>query len=117
VQDAYKKHSINASKMMQWGGAGTGGEPVIYNLFGYDDVIKTLPPDQYMIQVWDEVNGSIAPKLAKQGYDLVLSHSDFMYLDCGESGWAQPGGYWYIQYNTYSTYNTTWGILVGTPLS
>jgi hexosaminidase len=101
VRDAYKKHNVSSDKMMQWGGAGTGGEPVIYNLFGYDDIVKTLPPSEFMIQVWDSVKGSIAPKLAKEGYDIVLSHSDYMYLDCGESGWAQPGGYWCGPYHEW----------------
>merc|ERR1712216_476361 len=101
AQQAYKKHHLKLSKIMQWGGAGTGGEPVIYNLFGYADVVKTLPPSEFMIQVWDTVNGSIAPTLAKAGYSMVLSHSDYVYLDCGGSGWAHPGGYWCNPYHEW----------------
>merc|ERR1711865_977566 len=53
-----------------------------------------LPPSDFIIQVWDVVNGSIAPDLLKEGYEVLLSHTDYVYLDCGEPGWVKPGGYW-----------------------
>ena len=56
LQAAY--HALNLSqpsKVLQWGGAGTGGEPAIYNLFGYPKHhLKACPPEKFLVQVWFE---------------------------------------------------------------
>ena len=74
-------------------------------------------------QVWDASGAkspgspSIAPALIKRGYDVVLSNSDFTYLDCGGSGWVAPGGYWckpYLEWYTLYDYvpavRDLWGL-------
>jgi|LauGreStaDraftv2_3_1035109.scaffolds.fasta_scaffold13738_2 hypothetical protein len=45
-------------------------------------------------KVWDVSSTSIAPDLINKGYDIVISNSDLLYLDCGGPGWVRPGGYW-----------------------
>jgi len=95
VEAAYVKSGKSHQKIMQWGGFVTNVEPAIFNLFEYPDLVKeTLPPSDFMIQVWDNADGSVAPWLTKMGYSVVLAHQDYLYLDCGGAGWEQPGGYW-----------------------
>lgn len=55
----------------------------------------------YTIQVWDLSTGSIVPKLIQKGYDVVLSNTDYAYLDCGAAGFTQPGGYWCQPYHEW----------------
>jgi hexosaminidase len=97
------------SKIMQWAGAGTGGEPTLYNIFGYPEIfLDAVPKERFLVQVWDELvavgpDGKATPSLAKDlthkyGYDVILSNSDYTYLDCGGSGWVKPGGYWCDKY-------------------
>jgi len=96
VKQAYQQKAVNAtlSKMLQWGGGQTAPSQITYNLVAQPYVQKVLPTSDFIIQVWDVVNGSIAPDLIKEGYEVLLSHTDYTYLDCGEPGWVKPGGYW-----------------------
>jgi len=82
------------SKMIQWGGGQSAPSDVTYNLVAQPYVKEVLPPSEFILQIWDNVNGSIAPSLLKEGYEILLSHTDYTYLDCGEPGWVKPGGYW-----------------------
>merc|ERR1711920_662387 len=121
TQAAYAKTGKKLSKIMQWGGYVKDLEPVVYNLFAYPDkVAETFPPSDFMIQVWDNVQGSVAPWLTKMGYSVVLSHQDYAYLDCGGSGWEQPGGYWcqpthewYRMYDYFPDALSIWNIEAG----
>ena len=74
MQAAYAARSKHGApeKILQWGGAGTGGEPVIYNLLAQRDIEATLPPSVFAIQVWDELNGTIAPSLLHKGYSHAV---------------------------------------------
>ena len=109
LHTAFAEQNIKQpSKLMQWGGAGTGGEPTSYNLFGYPEVFLDLfPTDKFMIQLWDELTDSAGtPSIVKSlvqdhGYDVIVSNSDYTYLDCGFSGWVKPGGYWCDTYLTW----------------
>jgi N-acetyl-beta-hexosaminidase len=88
-------------------------------------------PHHSMIQVWDKVfsrndsnpadngyfsnghtwAGSIAPELMHKGYDVILSHVDFAYLDCGGTApehaeYDAPwGGYWCPLVEWFSVYD------------
>ncbi|KAK2791358.1 woronin body major protein [Emmonsiellopsis sp. PD_33] len=44
-------------------------------------------PKEVIMQSW---NGGLAniKNLTKQGYDVIVSSSDFLYLDCGHGGWV-----------------------------
>jgi hexosaminidase len=35
------------------------------------------------------------------GYDVVLSNTDYVYMDCGTFGWTNPGGYWCQPYHEW----------------
>lgn len=91
----------NAKKYQIWGGAGEDPSGVTYNLMTRPDVTSILPPEKYTIQVWDTSDGSIVPDLLKKGYEVVLSNTDYVYLDCGNAGWAHPGGYWCQPYHEW----------------
>merc|ERR1711997_298722 len=57
--------------------------------------------------VWDRLgeNGdakqqTLAINLTRAGFDVILAHSNYVYLDCGSSGWAHPS-YWCQPYNEW----------------
>jgi len=119
VRQAYKQPGMNASlsKMLQWGGSETAPSSVTYNLVAQPYVKQVLPPAEFIIQVWDVVNGSIAADLLKEGYEVLLSHTDYVYLDCGEPGWVKPGGYWceplhewFKMYGYINDVKKSWGL-------
>jgi len=119
LHDAYKQAAPEQplSKMMQWGGGQSAPSAITYNLVAQPYVKEVLPTKDFIIQVWDSVNGSIAPELLKEGYEIVLSHTDYTYLDCGEPGWVKPGGYWcnpfhewYKLYDYVNDIKKIWGI-------
>jgi N-acetyl-beta-hexosaminidase len=108
VEDAYSSKSVESSnqaaalqKMHIWGGNGLDATGVTYNMMLQNDVTTTLPPSKYTIQVWDTSTDSIIPSLVSSGYDVVLSHTDYVYLDCGNAGWAHAGGYWCQPYHEW----------------
>lgn len=87
-----------------WGGAGES--TVTYNLINRPDVTDTLPPNLFTIQVWDDSSDSITKRLIKKGYNIILSNTDYVYLDCGNAGPTNPGGYWCQPYHEwYHIYN------------
>ena len=51
-------------------------------------------PGRFTPQVWDELEGTIAKSLTERGYEVILAHTDYTYLDCGSSGWTQVGASW-----------------------
>lgn len=104
VQDLYK-HSERDDRVLQklhlWGGAGSDSSGLVYNLFALPNYTSILSPDLFNIQVWDTSEDSIAPALLTQGYDVVVSHTDYVYLDCGNAGLSNPGGYWCQPYHEW----------------
>jgi len=57
-------------------------------------VTTIYPPSLFRIQIWDTTRFSITHHIIKKGYEVVLSNSDYVYLDCGSEGFNNPGGYW-----------------------
>jgi len=100
VTKAFEQHRP-IRKVHIWGGGGDDSSGIVYNLMTREDVISVLPPLMYNIQVWDNSASSIAPELTEKGYDVILSNSDYVYLDCGAAGWAFPGGYWCQPYHEW----------------
>lgn len=84
-----------------WGGGSEDDEKVTINLVDRDDVVKELPPEDYVVEVWDTTDGSIAPDLLNKGYDVILANYDYVYLDCGQPGFTNPGGYWCQPYHEW----------------
>jgi len=118
--DAAPSDAPPLTKLIQWGGSETAPSAITYNLLAQDNVETVLPPDQFIIQVWDELKGTIAESLTKRGYEVILAHTDYTYLDCGSSGWTSPGGYWCGPYHEwYKLYGylqdvaASWGTTAG----
>jgi len=98
VLNAFEPHRP-IKKLHIWGGGGSDASGTVYNLVNRDDATTVLPPSLYTIQVWDDSSESIVPELLSKGYDVVLSNTDYVYLDCGAAGFTQPGGYWCQPYH------------------
>lgn len=100
VSKAFEKF-LPLKKLFIWGGSGDDSSGIVYNLMTREDVTSKLPPSQYNVQVWDNSASSLVPELTSKGYDVILSNSDYVYLDCGAAGWAFPGGYWCGPYHEW----------------
>eukprot|EP01033_Poteriospumella_lacustris_P003910 gene3910-2776_t len=114
VHELYKAHDKASSetaghrKLHIWGG---GGDDSDYNMFSLPNVQDYLPPSTFTVQVWDTSKYSIVPSLVKQGYEVILSHSDYVYLDCGNAGTENAGGYWCQPYHEwYHLYNYVYDV-------
>jgi hexosaminidase len=101
IQNNYKAANLPMEKLHIWGGGGVDKKGVCYNLLAQENVQSFLPPDVFNIQVWDTSSGSIVPTLIQQGYDVILSNTDYVYLDCGNSGFTNAGGYWCQPYHEW----------------
>jgi len=82
-------------------------------------VKKYVPPEDYIIEVWDSSVEMTVPNLLDLGYRIVISNSDAWYLDCGfgdfVSGgkdWCAPYKGWQIMYDNplYKSLNGNWTI-------
>lgn len=47
-----------------------------------------LDRNRYIIQFWDRWNDTTLKNLYEDGYKLIISNYDALYLDCGFSGWV-----------------------------
>lgn len=47
-----------------------------------------LDRNRYVIQIWDYVGDENTKILYEQGYKMIMSNADVLYLDCGFSGWV-----------------------------
>lgn len=68
--------------------------------------IKCLPPANFTIQVW-LANQQQVKQLIDANYNIIVSHVDAWYLDCGFGSWRSTSGAgtcppfkaWYTVYN------------------
>ncbi|XP_055689176.1 chitooligosaccharidolytic beta-N-acetylglucosaminidase-like isoform X1 [Lutzomyia longipalpis] len=67
-------------------------------------VERFLPQEDYIIQVWTEGSGAAShvPHLLARGYDLIISNSDALYLDCGFGLYVDEGVNWCSPYKPWS---------------
>lgn len=119
---AFSGNAVKADRKIKklhiWGGGGMDEEGVVYNLMdGRDDLLTVLPPALFTIQVWDWSEDSIVPFLVRQGYDVILSNFDKVYLDCGNAGtfntgsyWCQPYAEWQSIYEYVDRMVAVWGL-------
>eukprot|EP01031_Cornospumella_fuschlensis_P032411 gene32411-39193_t len=91
VQSNYKNKNIQLSKLHIWGGGGVDSSGQTYNLLTQSNLVDFLPPSMFNIQVWDTAKHSISADLIRKGYSVVLSNTDYVYLDCGNAGWTNAG--------------------------
>jgi hexosaminidase len=88
-------------KIHVWGGAGADASGVTYNMMLQPQLTSILPPDLFTVQVWDTTDASITKTLIGKGYDVILSNTDYVYLDCGNAGFTNAGGYWCQPYHEW----------------
>ncbi|ERL95048.1 hypothetical protein D910_12318 [Dendroctonus ponderosae] len=68
------------------------------DLTALDNVTSILPPEDYIIQIWDSADSSSIQTLLSQNYSVILSNYDGLYLDCGFAGWVTNGTNWCSPY-------------------
>lgn len=73
------------------------------DLTALDNVTSLLPPENYIIQIWDAASSSSIQSLLSQNYSLILSNYDGVYLDCGFAGWVTNGTNWCSPYKGWQT--------------
>ncbi|XP_018579995.1 chitooligosaccharidolytic beta-N-acetylglucosaminidase isoform X2 [Anoplophora glabripennis] len=61
-------------------------------------VLDHLSKDKYIIQIWTTGNDEQVTNLLDNGYKLILSNYDALYLDCGFAGWVTDGNNWCSPY-------------------
>jgi len=82
---------------------------VLYSLAQQPEFPSFVSASDVTMMVWDTLNPTkdepetLALNLTRSGYNVVLAHSDYVYLDCGASGWVKPGGYWCQPYSEWYT--------------
>lgn len=59
---------------------------------------KFLKKSRYIIQVWTKGNDKEVTHLLEEGYSLILSNYDALYLDCGFGSWVRDGNNWCSPY-------------------
>lgn len=105
IQDIYNTQTKSAaqslSKIHVWGGAGFDTSGVTYNMMLQPNLTSILPPKLFTIQVWDTTDDSVTKTLIGKGYDVILSNTDYVYLDCGNAGFTNAGGYWCQPYHEW----------------
>lgn len=58
-----------------------------------------LDKDRYIIQVWTKGDDPKIQTLLQNGYKLIISTYDTLYLDCGFAGWVTDGHNWCSPYS------------------
>jgi hexosaminidase len=96
-----KDASPALNKIHVWGGGGADKNGVTYNMMLQPTLTTILPPSLFTVQVWDTTDDSITKTLIGQGYDVILSNTDYVYLDCGNAGFTNAGGYWCQPYHEW----------------
>ena len=98
MEQVYSSQNANLDKIMQWAGTATG----TWNLVTQPGRNVTFPVDKFMFQICDSYTNSLAPTLINEGYSVVISNYDLLYLDCGGSAWIEQDKSW-CKYNSWYT--------------
>ncbi|CAG9858515.1 unnamed protein product [Phyllotreta striolata] len=56
-------------------------------------LVDSLPKEKYIIQVWTTSNDDQIKQLLDNGYKIILSNYDALYMDCGLGSWYAFGSY------------------------
>jgi hexosaminidase len=62
---------------------------------------QLLDKDRYIVQIWLSGDDKKITTLLEKGYNLIMSNSDVLYLDCGIGGWVNEGLNWCAPYKTW----------------
>jgi len=81
--------------------------------------LQYVPPENYIIEVWDNSVEMTVPNLVDLGYRIIISNSDAWYLDCGfgdftsgGNNWCSPYKAWQVMYDNtlYKSFSGNWTI-------
>lgn len=61
-------------------------------------LLDYLPKDKYIVQIWTKQDDEQVINLLENGYKVILSNYDALYLDCGFAGWVTDGQNWCAPY-------------------
>lgn len=64
-------------------------------------LVEYLDKDRYIIQVWGTSNDPKTAALLENGYKIIVSNYDKLYLDCGFSSWYDSGLNWCEPYKNW----------------
>jgi hexosaminidase len=78
-------------------------KPQNRRLIMWEDIFLATPhansvPKDIIMQTWNNGLGNIQA-LTSNGYDVIVSSSDFFYLDCGFGGWVSNDPRYDVMYN------------------
>lgn len=59
---------------------------------------KYLDPKKHIVQIWTAANDKQIPNLALNGFKMIFSTYDTLYLDCGY-------GNWLVEVRSYSLFH------------
>uniref|UniRef100_A0AAU8L1I2 Beta-hexosaminidase n=1 Tax=Sogatella furcifera TaxID=113103 RepID=A0AAU8L1I2_SOGFU len=68
-----------------------------------ENVKEIIKPSQYIIQIWTTGTDPQIKDLVLNGYRLIFSNYDALYLDCGFGGWVSGGNNWCSPYKPWQT--------------
>lgn len=62
-----------------------------------------LDKNRFIIQVWTEKNTKDFQNILENGFKIIVSNSDALYLDCGFGSWVRDGNNWCSPYKGWQT--------------
>ncbi|XP_063709245.1 chitooligosaccharidolytic beta-N-acetylglucosaminidase-like [Culicoides brevitarsis] len=57
-----------------------------------------LNKERYIIQIWTDAKDPQVKAILENGFKVIISNYDALYLDCGFAGWVQGGNNWCSPY-------------------
>ena len=99
----WQEFQINATKRLQ---SSTPKKKIVLwtsSLTERPDSIRTLPPDNHIIQIWLSSREPGIADLIERGYEVIFSNSDGLYLDCGFGYYVEEGNSWCDPYKQWRT--------------
>lgn len=77
-----------------------------------------LDPMRYIIQVWTLGDDPKIQTLLEEGFNVIISNYDALYLDCGFGGWVTNGNNWCSPYiGWHKVYENDLKIIAGSRIS
>ncbi|CAG0920496.1 unnamed protein product [Notodromas monacha] len=99
--DHFQKPAMELVEELNFGKPGVNKTDAILwtnSLTEVKTIRKFLPPEKYIIQVWDHSTGETGAELMKLGYRVIFSNYNSLYLDCGYASWLANKPFWCADY-------------------
>lgn len=79
-----------------------------------EEPYQFIDKDRYIVQIWGASNSSTIANLLANGYKVIISNSDALYLDCGDGSFANSGLNWCAPYkSSQNIYNNRLEAMAG----